>query len=346
MKKIIIITILSFAVSILYAQKITLKVLQFNIWMEGTEIPNGFDAIVNEVIRNDVDIVTFNEVLNNNNTHFNDRIIQSLKENGKTYYSFYAVDSGILSKYPILNSASIYPENVDTGSIYKAIIKVGNTKIAIYSAHLDYQKYAPYLPRGYNGNDWTKMEKPITDLDSILSNTLSSERLAQIKSVIADAEKEFNKGNSVIIGGDFNEPSHFDWNNSTKILFDHNSMVVPWPVSKLLQEFGYIDSYRQMYPNPVTHPGFTYPANNPAADIKYLTWAPDADERERIDFIFYKPKKGLILNQVSIVGPKGSIVKGVREEDQSQDNFILPSGVWPSDHKAVLATFELILGHP
>ena len=113
MKKIIIIIILSFTVSILYAQKITLKVLQFNIWMEGTEIPNGFDGIVNEVMKNDADVITFNEVLNNNNTHFNDRIVKSLKEKGKTYYSFYSDDSGILSKYPILDSASIYPENFD-----------------------------------------------------------------------------------------------------------------------------------------------------------------------------------------------------------------------------------------
>jgi Endonuclease/Exonuclease/phosphatase family len=343
MKKIIIIIILSFTVSILYAQKITLKVLQFNIWMEGTEIPNGFDGIVNEVMKNDADVITFNEVLNNNNTRFNDRIVKSLKEKGKTYYSFYSDDSGILSKYPIIKSASIYPENTDTGSIYKAIIKVGNNKIAIYSSHLDYQKYASYLPRGYSGNDWTKMKKPVTDLDSILSNTLSSKRIDEIKSVIADAEKEYKKGNSIIIGGDFNEPSHFDWNNSTKNLFEHNGMIIPWPVSKLLQKYGYIDSYRQKFQNPVTHPGFTYPADNPAAEIKKLTWAPEADERERIDFIFYKPKKGLILKQVFILGPKGCIVKGKREEEKSQDNFILPAGVWPSDHKAVLATFELTL---
>jgi endonuclease/exonuclease/phosphatase family metal-dependent hydrolase len=345
MKKLVIITVLFFAAAMLHAQTISIKVLQFNIWLEGTEIQDGFDGIVNEVFKNDVDIVTFNEVLNNKNTRFNDRIVNALKEKGKTYYSFYSVDSGILSKYPILDSASIYPEYADTGSIYKAIINVCNTKIAIYSSHLDYQHYAPYLPRGYNGNDWAKMEKPVTDLDSILSNTLSSKRLDQITTVIADAEKEFQNGNPIIIGGDFNEPSHYDWDNSTKNLFDHNGMIVPWPVSTMLMKSGYIDSYRQMFPNPITHPGFTYPADNPASSIEKLTWAPDADERERIDFIFYKPHKGLILKQVSILGPRGCIVKGKREEGRSQDSFILPSTVWPSDHKAVLAIFELTVGH-
>jgi beta-glucosidase len=341
MKKVVLIALLSFVVTLIQAQKITLKVMQFNIWLEGTEIQNGFEAIVNEVIENDADIVTFNEVLNNKNTRFNDLIVKSLKEKGKIYYSFYSDDSGIISKYPIINSAPVYPEKADTGSIYKAIINVVGTEIALYSAHLDYQKYAPYLPRGYSGNDWKKMEKPVTILDSILKNTLSSKRMDQIKAVIADAENEFNKGNSVIIGGDFNEPSHLDWVKSTKNLFDHNGMIVPWPVSELLSKYGYIDSYRQLYPNPVTHPGFTYPADNPGADINKLTWAPDADERERIDFIFYKPEKGLILKNVAIIGPKGCIVKGKREEEKSLDNFILPSGVWPSDHKAVLATFEI-----
>lgn len=343
MKKLILLVLLSFVVSPIRAQIITLKVMQFNIWLGGTEIQNGFEAIVNEIIDNDIDIVTFNEILNPKNTVFHDRIVKSLQEKGKIYYSFYSDDSGVISKYPIIKSTPITSEKVDTGSIYKAIIQVGGTGIALYSLHLDYQKYAPYLPRGYNGNDWKKMKKPVTKLDSILKNTLSSKRLDQIKAVIADAEKEFKKGNSVIMGGDFNEPSHFDWVASTKNLFDHNGMIVPWPVSELLSKYGYIDSYRQLFPDPVTHPGFTYPADNREADINKLTWAPDADERERIDFVYYKPVKGLILKNVAIVGPKGCIVRGKREEEKSQDNFILPSGVWPSDHKALLATFEVTI---
>jgi beta-glucosidase len=341
MKRIVLITLLSLVIPLIYAQKITLKVMQFNLWLEGTEIQNGFEAIVNEVFENDADIVTFNEVLNYKGTRFNDRIVKSLKEKGKVYYSFYSDDSGIISKYPITDSASVYPEKVDTGSIYKAILNVDGTEIALYSSHLDYQKYAPYLPRGYSGDDWKKMEKPVTILDSILKNTLSSKRQDQIKAVIADAEKEFKNGRSIIIGGDFNEPSHLDWIKSTENLFDHNGMIVPWPVSELLSKYGYIDSYRRLFPNPVTHPGFTYPADNPEADINKLTWAPDADERERIDFIYFKPKKELILKNVAIIGPKGCIVRGKREAEKSRDNFILPSGVWPSDHKAILATFEL-----
>ena len=344
MKLIAFIIILSFAVPIAHAQKITLKVMQFNIWLEGTQVPNGFDAIVSEIINNDIDVVTFNEVLNEKNVHFNDRIVKALKEKGKTYFSFYADDSGIVSKYPIILSTSVYPEKVDTGSIYKAIIKVGEAKIAIYSSHLDYTHYACYLPRGYSGNTWKKIDKPVTNLDSILANTLSSKRFEEITTVIADAEKEFKNGNSVIISGDFNEPSHLDWVKTNKNRCDHNGMIVPWPVSTLLAKTGYVDSYRQIFPNPLTHPGFTYPADNPDADISKLTWAPEADERERIDFIYFKLKKAITLKKVAIIGPKGCIVKSKREEEHTHDNFILPAGIWPSDHKAVLATFEITNG--
>jgi endonuclease/exonuclease/phosphatase family metal-dependent hydrolase len=318
--------------------------MQLNIWMEGTEVPTGFEAIVDQVIQSNADIVTFNEVQNNNHIHFNDRIVKALKEKGKTFYSFYSDDSGIISKYPIISYASVYPEKADTGSIYKAVIKIGDAKIAIYSSHLDYLHYACYLPRGYDGTTWKKMDKPITDPDSILKTNLESKRVEQIKAVIADAEKEFNKGNSVIIGGDFNEPSHLDWTKATKNRFDHNGAVVQWPVSGLLKKSGYIDTYRQLFPNPLTHPGFTYPADNKDAEIKKLTWAPTADERERIDFIYYKPANKLTLKNVMIVGPKGCIVRSKREEEKTQDCFIVPVGIWPTDHKAIMATFELITG--
>lgn len=65
-------------------------------------------------------------------------------------------------------------------------------------------------------------------------------------------------------------------------------MIVPWTVSTMLAKAGYRDAYRVLFPNPLTHPGFTYPCYNPLADIQKLTWAPLSDERERIDLIYYQ----------------------------------------------------------
>lgn len=47
-----------------------IKVLQFNIWQEGTVVENGFPAIVENIIALDPDLVTFSEVRNYNDVSF------------------------------------------------------------------------------------------------------------------------------------------------------------------------------------------------------------------------------------------------------------------------------------
>ena len=64
---------------------------------------------------------------------------------------------------------------------------------------------------------------------------------------------------------------------------------------------------------------------------KNLSWAPEADERERIDFVYYYPNKNLQIKSAQIVGPTGSIVRGQRIEEQTKDPIIPPvNNQWPS----------------
>lgn len=81
-----------------------------------------------------------------------------------------------------------------------------------------------------------------------------------IRLVIEDATK--SDADFVILAVNFNEPSHLDWTEETKGLWDHNGAVVDWVCSKLLYEAGFRDAYRVKYPNPITHPGFTFPSDN------------------------------------------------------------------------------------
>ena len=158
-----------------------------------------------------------------------------------------------------------------------------------------------------------------------------------------DAKKEINLGRAVIIGGDFNEPSHLDWQDDTKDMRGHNGLVITWDCSTLLANEGYVDTFREKHPDAVRYPGFTFPANNEYADLKKLCWSPDADDRERIDFIYYKPNRSLSLKNVSIIGPSGCIFYGKRTDKDSDgdDSFIQPSGTWPTDHKALIADFSI-----
>lgn len=312
-------------------------VLQWNVWQEGTMISGGYDAIVNEIVRLKPDFVTFSEVRNYNNSNFSARICASLKEKGLQYYSFYSYDTGLLSKHPITDSLTVFPENGDHGSIYRLTSSVNGHKVAVYTAHLDYLNCAYYDARGYDGSTWKEAPLP-KSVDEILKMNVASQRDDAIRMFIAQAEKDLVNGYQVIIGGDFNEPSHRDWIEKNKNLYDHNGFVVPWTVTTLLEGAGFTDSYRKIYPNPLTHPGFTYPSDNPAKAPEKITWAPKVDERDRIDFIFYKGK-GLNAKKAIIFGPKESIVRAQRVKETSKDKFLLPLDVWPTDHKGLLVTF-------
>lgn len=332
-----------FSCNLFFAQQnpTSLKVLQFNIWQEGTIIPGGFDAIIDEVLRSDADLIALSEVRNYKGKNFAKKLVTALAEKGQNFYSRQSEDSGILSRYPIVSQEALYPVKNDHGSITKAIIDLNGTEIAFYSAHLDYLHCSIYLPRGYDSSTWEKLPAPVTDSAVIAADNRTSERDEAIDVFIKDAKQESAKGRLIIIGGDFNEASHQDWIEATKYRYDHNGVVMLWRNTLALEKAGFKDAYREIYPNPLTHPGFTFPADNPLVNIEKLAWAPDADDRDRIDFIFYLPSEKLRLKDSKIIGPKGSIVRNQRVQEQTQDPLDQPIGVWPTDHKAVWAVFEL-----
>ena len=316
-----------------------LKVLQFNIWQEGTSVPNGFEAIADEIIAAKADLVAFSEVRNYNNTDFSKRIVAALKKRGQQYYGQKSYDTGIISKYPFLSYESLYPCVKDRGSITKAVVKVGKIEVAFYSAHLDYHHCSYYEVRAYSGVNWKKLKKPVTNVKELLSKGARSKRSEATKVFIKDAQKESKQSRFVIFAGDFNEPSHLDWVESNKELFDHHDVVINWTCSSLLTAAGLVDSFRQIFPNPVEAPGFTYPAFNPGVPIKKLTWAPKSDERERIDGIYYLKHPSVKLKTSTVIGPSKDVYRS--KSVPTADQTVEPQGVWPSDHKAVLSTFEL-----
>lgn len=317
------------------------KFLQLNVWQEGTSVKDGYEALADEIARVDADFVMLSEVRNYKNTRFCDRITESLKERGKTYYSFYSYDSGLLSKYPIKDSATIFPEKGDHGSIYKLVADMDGQEVAVYTAHLDYLNCSYYLVRGYSGSNWRRLDSAVVNVDSLLADNVASQRDDAIRLFIADAQKELAKNRLVFIGGDFNEPSHLDWTEATKDSADHHGVVIPWTVSTLLEQAGFKDAYRVFYSDPVKNPGYTYPADAPTVDVKRLTWAPESDERERIDFIYYFPAEKLNLTNAVIFGPRGSIRNNERIVENTADVFVEPLGIWPTDHKGVIAEFQL-----
>lgn len=316
-----------------------LTVLQWNIWQEGTQVKGGYDAIVNEIVRLRPDFVTFSEVRNYHGVDFISKLCKDLEQKGAKYYGFNSYDSGLLSSVPITDSLVVYPEKDDHGSIYGLHCDWNGHKLAVYTAHLDYLNDAYYDVRGYDGSTWQEIPIP-TSAEEVLRRNALSLRDEAMTAFLEQAAKDEAEGRLVILGGDFNEPSHLDWTEATRYLYDHHGLVIAWPQTQSLEKAGFIDAYREKWPDPLAHPGFTFPADNPAVDVKRLTWTPLADERERIDYLFFKGP-GLRVRDCKIFGPRGCIAYGRRVPNVGREDFIEPEGVWPTDHKGLWLSLAL-----
>ncbi|WEK60080.1 MAG: endonuclease/exonuclease/phosphatase family protein [Candidatus Microbacterium colombiense] len=257
--------------------------------------------------------------------------------------------AGVISRYPIVDAGVVTVAGTQGGWM-KAIVQVGDTQIAAYGGHLEYRYYATYLPRGYAGDvlapgfpaewrGWNKLNAPVTDTAQILAANQASGRPASATALTADMATERAAGRLTMMGADMNEPSVLDWTDSTANLYDHNGVVAAWQTTSILRDGGLVDAYRASYPDPVTHPGFTWPADTPNVSPSQLAWAPDADERDRIDYIFFTPDERLSLTSTRIVGPVGDIVRGARALPVSDEEIFTPQTLWTSDHKGLQAEF-------
>lgn len=322
-----------------FGRKQEFSVFQLNLWHGGTCVPDGGRVVLELLDEMDADVVLLCEI--KDPASFLPALIDSLAGRGKVYYGgSNGVSTGLLSRFPLENitKCCIVPGD-ENRAMLKATADVYGHKVTFYSCHLDYRHYECYMPRGYDGTSWTKMDAPVTDPEMILAANRISYRDESIMAFVEDASAEIAKGHHVILGGDFNEPSHLDWQENTSALWDHRGAVVNWDCSLILQEHGFQDAYRAVYPDAVRNPGFTFPAGNRNVDVKKLAWAPDADERDRIDFIYFSPSRDLGLKDITVVGPSGTVIKGEIVENESDDTFCTPATVWPTDHKGNMAVF-------
>ncbi len=315
-----------------------LRFLTFNIWQEGTSVPDGFKKIRDVILETNPDVVCFSEVRNYRDEDWTVKMVDALAEAEKKYYSEHVGgDISFISKYPIENGRQIFD---DHGTVVSVELNVDGHTILVFGVHLDYTYYASYLPRGYNGGDpdWKMIDDgygkpaPYTVRDSVQAYNLRSTRDEAITSFIKSVELE---SRPVVLMGDFNEPSFLDWTEAAKNMFCHNGLVIPWYSTVKMHEAGFVDAYRAFFPDEVANPGFTWPSY--AHEKGTTSWTPMADERDRIDYIFFRGE-GIETEDVFIVGPKELYVYGEPDtSNTAQEKFLANELPWPSDHKAVYA---------
>ena len=273
----------------------TLKVLSWNIWHGGVENGEtlGRQRVIDVIKASTADVVLMVE------TYGAAKIIA--EQLGFEFYTLGEKDNlAIFSRYPIIER---YPSKFKSFFSIGAKIKMpNNAEVVVWDVWLRYA--LPDYTMEINNPNYTELDMingdlnyPVKDIDSILKQDLAF--------YVTD------KKTPIIFGGDFNSCSHLDWTTETAKAGLHYNKVVDFPVSKIMMNHDYKDSYREIHPNPVSHIG--------------KTWSPlyNYCEDFRIDFIYYKGPK---------VKPIDSRVIN-QHPNQNQ--------MFPSDHAGVLSTFEI-----
>ncbi len=188
--------------------------------------------------------------------------------------------------------------------------------IVFCNVHLDYVSYGP---------DGLLKHKPLAGILAKENEVRTSALDQQYRVLPALAAQ----GYPVFLTGDFNEPSSLDYTAATVGSRPQITQAVPWPVSTKLLSLGFHDSYRDAHPDPLKDPGITWPAARP----KVAAWAGNPtrkdfkDRSDRIDYVYTAGPSKTLASE--IVGEKA---------DPGVSLSVTP---WPSDHRAVLSTFQI-----
>jgi len=268
----------------------TVKVMEFNIEYGGSVV--DFSGVPQAIRKADPDVVAIEE-----------GYAQMPRIAAALGWRYYDPRTQVVSKYPLLAPSD--------DSHYDLVEVAPGHVVALANLHLPSAPYGPNLAR--RGASPAKL----VAVEARGRLPMAQEYLHAVAPLVA-------AGVPTVITGDFNAPSHLDWTPATVGIRSQITHPVAWPVSEAVERAGFVDSYRTLYPDPVTHPGLTWPANR-AVRGTYNPY-PDHAPRDRIDFIY-----------LSGATPTSSVVVG----EPGTAGVDVTSQPWPSDHHAVMTTMTV-----
>lgn len=271
---------------------ISIKIMEFNIENGGTLV--NYDKVIKIIKLVDPDIVAIEEASGN---------LPDLAT--RLGFPYHSAQTQVISKYPIINAPPKKGEEVD--NTYMFIEVVPGKIIALSNVHLPSDPYGPDVL--HSGASF----KHVINLEKNVRSIVLEKQLEILPKLV-------KKNIPVFLTGDFNTPSHLDCKS------DVADNCLLWPTSLKLEKLGFHDSFREIYPDPKTKPGFTWWVDRP----KVKGWNPlKKDIHDRIDFIYF-------------AGPCKVIKSDVVGEKTSSDSSIKVSGDWPSDHRAIVSVFSVV----
>jgi hypothetical protein len=205
----------------------------------------------------------------------------------------------VISRFPIVD-----PPGAD--GLYVWVEVLPGRFVAIGNVHLPSDPYGPYIIR-----DGATLAD-VLDLES-------SVRLPAIQAELAALPPLAAAGMPAFLTGDFNSPSYLDWTAAASAVRPEVPYPVDWPVSHALANAGLRDSYREVHPDPLAVPGFTWTPGGPESDPREV--------HDRIDWVL-DSGPATVLDS-TVVGEAGGPDVGIGFDP------------WPTDHRGVLSTFRV-----
>ena len=241
-----------------------LTVLEWNIWHAGhlkTYGPEACESTIGILRKSGADVILMVETYGSSA-----QVADSLG----FYHRLISDNLSIYSRYPIVKTYT-FPDSISTFNFGGVEIDMDGTPVRLFDTWIHYLPDARLAPVDLSEEEIIAWENSGTrDEETRAILTVLRPMIAQSDSI------------PLIMGGDFNSHSHLDWTDSTKNMYKHGGAVVNWPVSRMMYQAGFSDSFREINPDPAKNIG--------------TTWLTEADSLEtpdrsdRIDFIYYTGK--------------------------------------------------------
>lgn len=188
----------------------------------------------------------------------------------------------------------------------------------VFNLHLPSNPYQPYQLLEIRPKWHKHWDTPFIKTEAEAIESANQARGREITSLLKEVQALPDSDTPVFVVGDFNEPSHLDWTEATAKAGRH-PIKVAFPTSLAMKEAGFRDAWRVVFPNEMQKPGFTWSPLTTPDDPK--------DHHDRIDFVYFRGT-AIHVTEAKVVG-------------ESQENADVVISPYPSDHRAIVATFML-----
>jgi exodeoxyribonuclease-3 len=282
---------------------IQLRVMSFNLWAGGDGGGQPLEQSARVIEMAKADIVGFQETHGLPLTEPRPDNAKKLAQMLGWNYFDQGGRKAIISRY-VIETNTPNKQGV-------TLLLPNNRRVFVFNVHFFHAPYQPYQLAGipYAGGAFLKTEAELID-------AAQKARGHEVELLLSELRIAVMSGLPVFLTGDFNEPSHLDWNEKATAA-GKAPLKVAYPATRAITAAGMHDAFRELFPDVVSHRGNTW------TPIK--TEDDPTERHDRIDFVFFSGSD-VKLRRCEIVGEKTS----------AADIVVTP---YPSDHRSVVGTF-------